>query len=470
MDGVPDECPFAEICVPVQAATIQGAINGAGAGTVITVKDGTYLEHIDFLGKAITVASENGPATTTIDAGGVGPTTVAFKSGEGPTAVLEGFTITGGVIDGSGGGGGIAIINSSPTIRGNVVTGNGSADTYGGGILVFQDASPVIEGNSIVNNTSRGGGGIFAQVNNNVVRVADNVISTNTADGELGGGVYFENGTLEFIGNEVADNTGASDGGGLMIQLSGHSPCVVASNVFRNNDAVDLGGGMYLSTSQPIVVNNLVVGNSAKIGAGVRLGGTGVFANNTVVDNTASEQGGGIIDDDGFTIVSSIVRGNTAPASPQIADTFLTDMTYSNVEGGFPGTGNIDADPLFADPGAGDYRLMTGSPSVDAGSNAALPADAGDLDDDGDVLEPTPLDLDDEPRQTDDPDTPDTGEGDAPIVDMGAYERPDPCPFDLTGDGQIGFDDLVQLLSDWGDPYGFVDLIDLLANWGPCPA
>ena len=84
-------------------------------------------------------------------------------------------------------------------------------------------------------------------------------------------------------------------------------------------------------------------------------------------------------------------------------------VTFSDVQGGWPGTGNIDADPLFVDPDNGNFRLSPGSPSIDAGDNTAVP------------LEIT-TDLDGNPRFVDDPDTPDTGNGDPPIVDMGAYE------------------------------------------------
>ena len=109
-------------------------------------------------------------------------------------------------------------------------------------------------------------------------------------------------------------------------------------------------------------------------------------------------------------------------------------MSYSNIEGGQEGIGgsaltwgdgNIDFDPLFVDPFGNDYRLLSGSPSIDAGDNTAVPADIV-------------TDLDGNPRFADDPDTPDTGNPDGinPIVDMGAYEFQDPCA-DSDGDGQV---------------------------------
>jgi hypothetical protein len=98
---------------------------------------------------------------------------------------------------------------------------------------------------------------------------------------------------------------------------------------------------------------------------------------------------------------------------------------------GVDGGGNVDADPLYADAAgpdgtAGtaddDLRVGDGSPAVDAGSNAEVPADAADLDDDGDAAEATPVDRDDQARFLDDWATDDSGAGDPPLVDMGAYE------------------------------------------------
>ena len=43
-----------------------------------------------------------------------------------------------------------------------------------------------------------------------------------------------------------------------------------------------------------------------------------------------------------------------------------------------------------------------------------------------------------------------------------------PCLWDLDGGGSVGGDDLLILLTFWGDPYGAADLLDMLTAWGPC--
>ena len=96
-----------------------------------------------------------------------------------------------------------------------------------------------------------------------------------------------------------------------------------------------------------------------------------------------------------------------------------------------PGEGNIPFYPRFRDPfGADgspgtsddDFTLEMDSPCVDAGWNMLLRPDWLDLDGDGDRFEPLPVDLNNRARQADG-ERKDTGMGDPPIVDMGAYER-----------------------------------------------
>jgi hypothetical protein len=80
--------------------------------------------------------------------------------------------------------------------------------------------------------------------------------------------------------------------------------------------------------------------------------------------------------------------------------------------------------------------LLAGSPCIDEGNDFCVPADALDIDEDGDVLERWPVDPDWSARFVDDPDTEDSGVPDPPdypeVVDMGAYEFVDCNDNDMT--------------------------------------
>ena len=103
------------------------------------------------------------------------------------------------------------------------------------------------------------------------------------------------------------------------------------------------------------------------------------------------------------TVTNCVLWGDSPNEILDIGDA-LTTVSYTDVQGGFPGTGNIDADPLFVDPLNGDFRLSAGSPCIDAGDNTAVPRG---------VLR----DLDGNPRFIDS-----TLVGTMATVDMGAYE------------------------------------------------
>jgi hypothetical protein len=457
---------------------------------------------------------------------------VVTASGTSSSAVLDGFTITAGNADGSDSdplnwrrGAGIWNLTGNPSITDCVITANsagvgggmynrinsnpeivdclfsGNSATYGGGMYNWQNCHPLVTNCTFLGNVTDEGGGM-TNVGNSNPTVEDCTFSGNV--GRYGGGMENLNASSPAVtGCLFLDNLGdLGDGwGGGMVNYQDSSP-VVTGCTFSGNVARDGGGMQSANNSNPMVVNCVFLANEAVWGGGIENfdnanpvyvgclivgntasgGGGGVvtsddcvaeLVNCTILDNTTTGIGGGVWVTDAYgghsenTVSNSIVRGNV----PQqvLADGGATmTVSYGNIQGGYAGTGNIDADPLFVDPDNGDYRLSAGSPAIDAASSPAVPVGIT-------------ADLDAAPRFVGDPCRADTGVGDPP-VDIGAYEFQDrSC--DLDGGGTVGITDFLALLAAWGpcpDPcapscpadfdgncvVGVTDFLILLANWG----
>ncbi len=162
-------------------------------------------------------------------------------------------------------------------------------------------------------------------------------------------------------------------GGGIIV-ANGASPTLNA-NVIRDNSA-DSGAGIFCASS-PLITNIVVVNNSAtKKGGGVYFGSgsQAIFVNNTVVGNSAGEGGGGIFSatTSAPQATNTIIRLNQAPNGAEIRNLGSLSVTFSNVVGGWTGTGNIDADPLFADEAEQDFHLTWNSPCKNSGDSGAF--------------------------------------------------------------------------------------------------
>lgn len=170
---LPVQAFASEIFVPDDFTSIQAAIAAASDGDTICVRPGTYVENVDFSGKAVILRSEQGSDVTTIDGNQAG-SVISFQSGEDRNSILAGFTLCNGyAVDGAG----IYCDTSSPTIKNNVVTGN-TADFLGGGIYLLQSSSMVIN-NTILLNSSLFGGGICCRGSSSAI--SNSTITENTA-------------------------------------------------------------------------------------------------------------------------------------------------------------------------------------------------------------------------------------------------------------------------------------------------
>jgi len=221
-----------KLFVPNQYPTIQAAIDMAEDYDMVLVADGTYTgpgnRDIDFLGKAITVRSENGPENCIVDSQKK-DCAFYFHNSEDASSVLEGFTLTNGYQR----GGGIFCVASSPTVNNCIISNN-----IGCGILC-RDSSPVISNCKIVHNWAPDGSGIGCMRGSSPI-IRSCVISGNKAT-QYGGGIRCDGSTL-MITNCIITGNSALGGGGIFCAVS--SP-EITNCIFWGNESPD-GPQIYL--------------------------------------------------------------------------------------------------------------------------------------------------------------------------------------------------------------------------------
>jgi parallel beta-helix repeat protein len=334
--------------VPSEYPEIQYAISAAVDGDIVEVAAGIYTGVLDknlkFNGKAITVRSASGnPADCVIDCQGSGRG-FYFYNGEMGDSVVVGITIVNGYVDASvsGGafGGGIFCTNSGPTIR-NCIIASCSAEDSGGGVFCYQ-ANPTIIGCEFRSNVAdRQGGGLYTELAN--PSLSHCVFRENFAP-QRGGGLY-----------------------------SYESFLTVENCVFRENRCGDEGGGISVRHSTEIHLTNCtMVRNEAPHG--------------DAISANSDDQ----IDPNGLIITNCIIWDHSN--SIWNNDDSLVIASYSDIQHGWPGVGNLDVEPGFAF--ADDYHLMPSSACVDAGTNeppgglphADLDGNPRSLDGDGDLV------------------------------------------------------------------------------------
>ena len=325
-----------------------------------------------------------------------------------------------------------------------------------------------------------------------------------------GAGLYNDGGSPMIIGCTFIENA-ADDQGGAIYNANGAAPHFINCSIIGNSSG-GVGGGVLNDLASPTFVNCAFFGNTSDPGGGSAMyndNSTSTLINCTIVGNvrTGGNAAAGVFDFGGTTTIRNCILWNNQAdgAATQAAQLFTStgafDIEHSIVQGwtgSLGGAGNLGANPGLLDPAGpddtygtldDDPRLGKNARGIDAGNASALPADAGDVDRDGDSDETIGMDLHGHPRLRDDPGVADTGATGPPVVDLGAVEfqlvscRADIAP--MPPDGAINVTDLLALLAAWGacpggaDPcvadinrdgqVNVSDLLELLAAWGPCP-
>ncbi|MFA5803444.1 MAG: FISUMP domain-containing protein [Melioribacteraceae bacterium] len=187
----------------------------------------------------------------------------------------------------------------------------------------------------------------------------------------FGGGIYCYNGSNPTIKNCIITGNSASAGSGGGIECW-YASATIENCIIKNNSnhgiANAFGNGV-------LVINCLIYGNYGNDnGGGIKTGGgsSPTIINSTIVKNDSYfHTNSGIYAISGGTVINSIVRDNTG-IDATIAQG-ATSVTYSNIDGGFTGTGNIDVDPLFVDPVNNNYHLTNISPCIGAATSPNAP-------------------------------------------------------------------------------------------------
>ncbi len=380
----------ATIRVPGNYATIQAAIDAAGTGDVIEVSPGTYSNagnrDIDFRGKAITVRSANGPASTIINCGAASGQEshrgFYFHSGERSGSVLSGFTIRSGRVFGSQIpsstsswsrsashpiGGGIYCEFSSPTITDCIITDCGAE--VGGGIGSVGGA-PMIS-NSTIRQCTAGGfgsastggrGGAIGLIGLTGAMIVNCIVEDNAAyNGSFGGGIYCWESVATIAGTRITGNaaSGSLNGGGAY--CGGSRADVIFQNCVFARNAASAGGGLFAEWKSSF-------GSSSQRTSVTVVNCT--VANNQLASASGSPAGG--IESSGVDILvnSSIVWDNSGTEVKITSPVLSSPVVYSDIQGGYSGTGNINDDPLFANTWSGDYHLQSTSGRYNETSNS----------------------------------------------------------------------------------------------------
>ncbi|MDD5679498.1 MAG: choice-of-anchor Q domain-containing protein [Kiritimatiellae bacterium] len=336
------------------------------------------------------------------------------NTGEGVSYTIANCTIISNYSTGSGAG----IYMYTNTLLTNCTIQANSGKSGGGGVIC--DGGAIIRNCLIIGNSTSGGrgAGVYFYVSAGVgaAVMTDSIISNNHNVDSYGGGVYVTGGLVSNC--TIVDNVSGQYGGGGVC-MAGYGlvkDCTIARNnstnassgygggvyfegsgsvencIIKDNTARSMGGGVRLYRQSCIIRNCLIVNNSSTgRGGGVDFsyapGGLNLFQNCTIVSNVSSGSNGGGMYLLAYTGVTNIIENTIiyynnavnysnwyAGGNYSFTNSCMAPTDNNN------GSGNLDANPLFADRDSTNYHLAARSQCINAGVYREWMMNAVDLD------------------------------------------------------------------------------------------
>ena len=374
---------------------------------------------------------------------------------------------TGGAISHVGGGSTFIVdscefASNTSTVRGGAIfmntTGYASISR-----TMFSD-------NTSIGGSAREGGAVWLEgVNQYDIRDCD--FLRNVARGQ-GGAVAYRTASGDVTDCRFIDNE-SSDGGALGV-IGSSGTVFVYNSVFDRNSArragtgTNSGGAIFVESttsneSSVRVFNSLFTSNTAVNGGAINASEESfMFIDNSTFWNNDADTNGGAVWRSAATsdtLLNNCIFHENLPADDQvrISGSGLHQANYCHFDLPYTqtGVGNLDGDPMLADPSSGDFSLAAGSPAIDSGDTTRYGGPGSPdsrLSSDPARYTGPGSDLALNPRFQDDPGTPDTGVAIiGAVVDMGAFEYAPPatsaCPADVNGDGLASPADFTAWLS-----------------------
>jgi hypothetical protein len=297
--------------------------------------------------------------------------------------VLDGLIVTSATT------GGLAIISSSSSIS-NCVFMNNSNDDDGGGAIVNINGSTFLTNCKFVNNFAvEHGGAIFSDYGNDVF-VECSFVENSALDGtgivNIEGNLELESCTFSHNSTYSSSSTNEEGGGAVFIV----SKKVVVKNCLFNENVARYGGAMVGIADALILERCVFTGNSAEYGGAIYDLRGGTITNSIFAANRGDKGGAVFGRCIGPALINCTLSGNSAQNGNAISwfpchenPSFTMNITncilrnggdeigkwedelpdisivYSDIQGGWPGEGNIDIDPLFADSENNDFHLKS---------------------------------------------------------------------------------------------------------------